>query len=264
MAAMCISLGDYDNNGTLDLYVSDFQLASDHIWRNDGKGFFEEVSDLVGITTPTKHVLSFGGGFFDMDNDGWLDLFIANGHVYEGVEKVFPDTTYKQINSLFHNDGAGKFIDVTREAGSGFTIPHAGRGAAFADFDNDGNVDIVVGNNDDPPLLLHNSGAAGNHFVNFKLIGKKSNRDALGARLRLHAGGISQIREIAAGGSYLSQSDLRANFGLGRATRADTLEIQWPSGLRQTFRDIAADAFYVVEEGRDQLGVQKFTRAGRP
>ncbi|HUE24758.1 MAG TPA: ASPIC/UnbV domain-containing protein, partial [Bryobacteraceae bacterium] len=99
---------------------------------------------------------------------------------------------------------------------------------------------------------------------NFKLIGKKSNRDALGARLRLHAGGISQIREIAAGGSYLSQSDLRANFGLGRATRADTLEIQWPSGLRQTFRDIAADAFYVVEEGRDQLGVQKFTRAGRP
>ena len=264
MAAMCISLGDYDNNGTLDLYISDFQLTSDHIWRNDGKGFFEEVSDSVGITAPTKHVLSFGGGFFDMDNDGWLDLFIANGHVYEGVEKVFPDTTYKQINSLFHNNGAGKFIDVTREAGGGFTVPHAGRGAAFADFDNDGNVDIVVGNNGDPPLLLHNSGAAGNHFVNFRLIGKKSNRDALGARLRLHAGGLSQIREIAAGGSYLSQSDLRAHFGLGHATKADTLEIQWPSGLRQTFRDIAADAFYVVEEGKDQLGVQKFTRSARP
>jgi hypothetical protein len=261
MAAMCISFGDYDNNGTLDLYISDFQLASDHIWRNDGKGFFEDVSDMVGITAPTKHVLSFGGGFFDMDNDGWLDLFIANGHVYEGVEKVFPDATYKQINSLFHNDGTGKFIDVTHQAGSGFTVPHAARGAAFADFDNDGNVDIVVGNNDDPPLLLHNSGAAGNHFVNFRLIGKKSNRDGLGARLRLKAGGFSQIREVSAGGSYLSHSDLRANFGLGRATKAETLEVHWPSGLRQTFRDIAADAFYVIEEGRDQLGTQKMIHA---
>ena len=262
MAAMCISLGDYDNNGTLDLYISDFQLASDHIWRNDGKGFFEEVSDEVGITAATRHVLSFGGGFFDMDNDGWLDLFIANGHVYEGVEKVFPDTTYKQINSLFHNDGSGKFIDVTREAGNGFSVPHAGRGAAFVDFDNDGNMDIVVGNNDDPPLLLHNSGAPGNHFVNFKLIGKKSNRDAMGARLRVHAGGITQIREIAGGGSYLSQSDLRANFGLGHATQIDSLEIQWPSGLRQTFRAMAADTFYSVEEGSEPKAL-KFALAGK-
>ena len=253
MAAMCISLGDYDNDGYLDLYISDFQLASDHVWHNDGKGFFDETSDLVGITAPTKHVLSFGGGFFDFDNDGWLDLFIANGHVYEGVEKVFPDTTYKQINSLFRNNGAGKFVEVTREAGSGFSIPHAGRGVAFADFDNDGNVDIVVGNNGDPPLLLHNSGGAGNHFVSFKLIGKKSNRDAMGARLRLHAGGISQIREIAGGGSYLSQSDLRAHFGLGRNTKADSLEVIWPSGLRQTFRNIAADGFYAIEEGKDEL-----------
>jgi hypothetical protein len=261
MAAMCISLGDYDNDGFLDLYISDFQLASDHVWHNDGKGFFEETSDRVGITAPTRHVLSFGGGFFDFDNDGWLDLFIANGHVYEGVEKVFPDTTYKQINSLFHNNGAGKFVEVTKDAGEGFSVPHAGRGAAFADFDNDGNLDIVVANNGDPPLLLHNSGAA-NHFVNFRLIGKKSNRDAMGARLRLKAGGLSQIREIAGGGSYLSQSDLRAHFGLGRTTRADSLEIVWPSGLRQTFRNIAADRFYAIEEGKDQLGTQQFSTKG--
>jgi len=264
MAAMCISLGDYDNDGYLDLYVSDFQLASDHVWHNDGKGFFEEASEMLGITAPTKHVLSFGGGFFDMDNDGWLDLFIANGHVYEGVEKVFPDTTYKQINSLFHNTfynrGAGKFIEVTRQAGNGFTVPYAGRGAAFADFDNNGNMDVIVANNDDPPLLLHNGGGTGNHFVNFKLIGRKSNRDAMGARLRLRAGGISQIREIAGGGSYLSQSDLRAHFGMGRAARADSLEVFWPSGVRQTFRDIAADGFYVIDEGSDQLGAQKITR----
>ncbi len=257
MAAMCISLGDYDNDGYLDLYISDFELASDHVWHNDGKGFFEETSDIVGITAPTKHVLSFGGGFFDFDNDGWLDLFIANGHVYEGVEKVFPDTTYKQINSLFHNDGTGKFIEVTRKAGDGFTVPHAGRGAAFADFDNDGNLDVVVANNGDPPLLLHNSGGTGNHFINFKLAGKKSNRDAMGARLRLKAGGLSQIREIAGGGSYLSQSDLRAHFGLGRNVKADSLEIAWPSGARQTFHNIPADGFYLIEEGKDQIEMQR-------
>jgi len=151
---------------------------------------------------------------------------------------------------------------VTREAGNGFSVPHAGRGAAFVDFDNDGNMDIVVGNNDDPPLLLHNSGAPGNHFVNFKLIGKKSNRDAMGARLRVHAGGITQIREIAGGGSYLSQSDLRANFGLGHATQIDSLEIQWPSGLRQTFRAMAADTFYSVEEGSEPKAL-KFALAGK-
>jgi enediyne biosynthesis protein E4 len=260
MAAMCISLGDYDNDGNLDLYISDFELSSDHVWHNDGKGFFDDTSNIVGITAPTRHVLSFGGGFFDFDNDGWLDLFIANGHVYEGVEKVFPGTTYKQINSLFRNNGAGKFIEVTHEAGDGFTVPYAGRGAAFADFDNDGNMDIVVGNNADPPLLLHNSGAPGSHFVTFKLIGTKSNRDAMGARLRLQAGGISQIREIAGGGSYLSQSDLRAHFGLGHAAKADSLEIRWPNGLRQVFHDIAGDRFYIIEEGKSEPRRQTFAR----
>ena len=133
-------------------------------------------------------------------------------------------------------------------------------GVAFADFDNDGFMDVVVGNNGDPPLLLHNSGGNGNHFLNFKLVGTKSNRDAMGARVRVVAGGISQIREIAGGGSYLSQSDLRANFGLGKATRAETVEIKWPSGLQQVFHDVEADKFYLVEEGKDQLGLQHIPR----
>ena len=263
MAAMCISLGDYDNDGNLDLYISDFQLASDHVWRNDGTGFFDETSDIAGITVPTRNVLSFGGGFFDYDNDGWLDLFIANGHVYEEVERVTPSIHYKQINSLFHNDGHGKFVEVSRSSGDGFSTPYAGRGAAFADFDNDGNMDIVVANVGDPPLLLHNEGAVGNHFVNFKLIGTRSNRDAMGARIRLRAGELSQIREIAGGGSYLSQSDLRAHFGLGSHTRAETVEISWPSGAHQVFRDVEADRFYVIEEGQNRLMPQKFGRAGR-
>jgi enediyne biosynthesis protein E4 len=258
MAAMCISLGDYDNDGWLDLYISDFQKSSDHVWRNSGQGYFDEVSGPAGITVPTREVLSFGGGFFDYDNDGWLDIFIANGHVYPEVEQVSPETHYKQTNTLFHNDGKGKFAEVSKQAGSGFQKPYVGRGVAFADFDNDGFMDLVVGNNGDPPLLLHNSGGNGNHYVNFKLVGKKSNRDAMGARVRIVAGGVSQIREIAGGGSYLSQSDLRANFGLGKATRVETVEVQWPSGQKQTFRNLEADKFYLIEEGKEVVEMQRW------
>lgn len=260
MAAMCISLGDYDNDGRLDLYISDFQRSSDHLWHNEGKGLFDEVSDQAGITRPTRDVLSFGGGFFDYDNDGWLDLFIANGHVYPEVEQATPGIHYKQINSLFHNEGNGRFADVGKLAGTGFGTAYVGRGVAFADFDNDGFLDVVVANNGDPPLLLHNSGGNGNHFLNFRLSGTKSNRDAMGARIRVVAGTTSQIREIAGGGSYLSQSDLRANFGMGKAKRAETVEVAWPSGLRQVFRNVEADKFYVVEEGKVELQLQQFAR----
>ena len=256
MAAMCISLGDYDNDGQLDLYISDFQRSSDHLWHNDGKGFFDEVSDEAGITQATRDVLSFGGGFVDYDNDGLLDLFIANGHVYPEVEQATPGTHYKQINSLFHNESNGKLTEVSKFSGNGFETAYAGRGVAFADFDNDGFVDVLVANNGDPPLLLHNSGNNGNNFLNFKLVGKKSNRDAMGARIHVVSGTTSQIREIAGGGSYLSQSDLRANFGLGKLKRADTVEITWPSGQRQTFKDVDANKFYLIEEGKDQLEIQ--------
>jgi hypothetical protein len=259
MAAMCISLGDYDNDGLLDLYISDFQGSSDHLWHNDGKGNFDEVSDEAGITAPTHNVLSFGGGFMDYDNDGWVDLFIANGHVYPEVEQASPGTHYKQLNSLFHNEKNGKFVDVSSQTGMTEQAPHAARGVAFADFDNDGWMDILVANNGDPPLLLHNSGNS-NHFVNFRLVGTKSNRDAMGARIRITAGGTSQLREIAGGGSYLSQSDLRANFGLGKATIVDDVEVSWPSGQKQSFHNVAGDKFYLVQEGREQLDLQRFTR----
>jgi enediyne biosynthesis protein E4 len=263
MAAMCISLGDFNNDGWLDLYISDFQGSSDHIWKNDTRGGFDEVSDQVGITAPTRAVLSFGGGFFDYDNDGWLDMFIANGHVYPEVEQATPEVRYKQVNTLFHNDGHGKFVDVTKASGDGFATPYVGRGVAFADFDNDGFEDVVVGNNGDPPLLLHNSGGNGGHFVSFKLIGTKSNRDAMGARLELTAGGMTQIREVAGGGSYLSQSDLRAHFGVGGAGKIDKLEISWPSGARQVFKDFAVDQFYSIQEGKDELGSQRFVKDKR-
>jgi hypothetical protein len=251
-----MSLGDYDNDGLLDLYISDFQRSSDHLWHNDGKGFFDEVSEEAGITRPTREVLSFGGGFFDYDNDGWLDIFIANGHVYPEVEQATPGTHYRQTNSLFHNEGNGKFVEVSKISGAGFDTPYVGRGVAFADLDNDGFMDVVVANNGDSPLVLHNTGGNGNHFLNLKLVGKKSNRDAMGARIHVVSGPMSQIREIAGGGSYLSQSDLRANFGLGKEKRAKTIEITWPNGQRQTFHDVEADKFYLVEEGKDQLELQ--------
>lgn len=260
MAAMCISFGDYDNDGQLDLFITDFQQNSDHLWHNDGKGSFDEVSDQAGITLPTRRVLGFGGGFFDYDNDGWLDLFVANGHVYPEVEEVSPEVKFKQIDSLLHNEGKGHFVEATKTAGPGFQTPYVGRGVAFADFDNDGFMDLVVGNNGDPPLLLRNSGGNGNHFVNFKLVGHKSNRDAMGARVHIVAGGVSQIREISGGGSYLSQSDLRANFGLGKTTKVDLLEISWPSGKKQVFRDLEAGKFYQIDEGNDAPGLQRFAR----
>ncbi len=262
MAAMCISLGDYDNDGWLDLYVSDFQGSSDHVWHNDGKGNFDEVSDALGITAPTHNVLSFGGGFFDYDNDGWLDLFVANGHVYPEIEQASPGTHYKQLNSLFHNDAGKKFSETGPLAGIDQQTPRVARGVAFADLDNDGFVDVAVANNGDPPVLLRNTGN-GNHFINFKLIGTKSNRDAMGARIRVTALGISQIREIAGGGSYLSQSDLRANFGLGSGTKAELVEIKWPSGRMQTFHDVAANTFYLVREGDNELRIQPYASAVR-
>jgi len=270
MAAMCISLGDYDNDGLLDLYISDFQKSSDHLWHNAGRGFFDEVSSEAGITLPTRDVLSFGGGFIDYDNDGWLDLFIANGHVYPEVEQAMPGTRYKQLNTLFHNENGKRFSVATELSGISDLAPRAARGAAFADLDNDGFVDIIVANNGDPPAILHNDGGSENHFVNFRLVGsggsgfvstnpdaKKSNRDAMGARIRITAGGVSQIREIAGGGSYLSQSDLRANFGLGKSTVVELVEIQWPSGTKQSFRNVPAGKFYLVTEGSDSLPLQK-------
>jgi enediyne biosynthesis protein E4 len=259
MAAMCISFGDYDNDGWLDLYISDFQGSSDHLWHNDGKGNLDEVSAAAGIIAPTHSVLSFGGGFFDYDDDGWQDLFIANGHVYPEVVRSSPGTRYQQINSLFRNQGNGKFVETTKLTGIASLPPRVGRGVAFADFDNDGFMDIIVANNGDAPVLLHNSGNR-NHFLNLKLVGTKSNHDAMGARIRIVAGGVSQIREISGGGSYLSQSELRAHFGLGKNLRADSVEIKWPSGQADLFQNVPADQFYRIEEGGHQLQRQQFSR----
>jgi hypothetical protein len=260
MAAMNISLGDYDNDGYLDLYISDCQGRPDHIWHNNHHGFFEEVSSEVGIARFTNK-LSFGGGFLDYDNDGWLDLFITNGHVTPEVEQISDSIHYRQKPLLFHNDQKGHFVDVSAVSGEALQNTYTGRGVAFADFNNTGNLDIIVANVDGPPLLLRNEGNQGNHFLNLKLVGTRSNRDAMGARIRVQAGSLSQIREVMGAGSYMSQSDLRAHFGLGKATQADLVDVNWPSGVHQSFRNVVADRFYLIVEGSDLLKAQQFVPA---
>ena len=209
----------------------------------------ELCGSAVYVGTGVKDTVMKCGGI-DVNDDGWRDLVIANGHVYPEIEQVSPGTHYKQVNSLFHNEYGKKFSEVGALAGIATLPPHAGRGVVFADFDNDGFTDILVANNGDPPLLLRNGGNS-NHFLNLKLIGVKSNRDAIGARVRVTSGGISQIREITGGGSYLSQNDLRANFGLGNARNVEMVEIKWPrpSSTVERFTGLPIDRYITIVEG---------------
>jgi hypothetical protein len=249
MAAMGIDLGDFMNEGLPGLFVADFSKRPDHLWRRSREGFFSEVSTPSGIARATFDYLGFGAGFIDYDNDGWLDLFVANGHVYPEIEQSSSDEHYLQNNQLFHNQRDGTFLETTAQAGPALQIRHAGRGAAFGDLFNDGNMDIVVNNNDGPPVLLRNSGVKGNHFLSLLLIGARSNRDAIGARVDVKAGALKMRGDVRSGGSYLSSSDVRLHFGLGPATQADQITVRWPSGLKQQFGPLAADRFYALREG---------------
>ncbi len=258
MAAMGIDFGDYLNDGREDLYVADFSKRPNHLWEAEAGGYFKEVSTPSGIGAATFSYLGFGAGFLDYDNDGWLDLFTANGHVYPEVEQGHTDEHYLQQNQLFHNERNGRFRETTREAGPGFQELHAGRGAAFGDYDCNGTVDILVNNNDGPPLLLQNQGSPGRNFVSFKLIGGRSGRDAIGARIRITVGGLKQFREVRSGGSYLSSSDPRLHFGLGAASVVDHVEVIWPSGVRQRLDSLPADRFYQIREGDPHVSEQTF------
>lgn len=249
MAAMGIDLGDFLNEGRLGFLVADFSKRPDHIWKNIGNGAFLEMSGPSNLGNAGFPYLGFGAGFFDYDNDGWLDVTIANGHVYPEVEQPGADEHYLQQNQLFHNERTGTFREVTQEAGSGFQLKHAARGVAFGDFDNDGNFDLLISNNDGPPTLLHHTGNSNKHFVNFKMVGTRSNRDAIGTRVTISIGKNNQKREVKSGGSYLSSSDPRLHFGLGDVTKIDTVTVQWISGAKQVFHDLPADKFYQFVEG---------------
>jgi hypothetical protein len=247
-AGMGVAIGDYDRNGTVDIFKTNFAGDTATLYANDGKGSCEDRTFAGGIGVNTRW-LGWGVGFLDLDNDGWLDLFLVNGHVYPEVERIQTEAGYKQRKVVYRNLRTGRFQDVTERLGPPATTPKAGRGAAFADLDNDGDLDIVVNNVHDTPDLFTLDSPADAHWVILKLVGTRSNRSAIGARVRLATAAGPQVQEVRGGGSYYSQNDLRVHFGLGTATRIERLEIRWPNGQEEAWTDVGIDRIVTVQEG---------------
>jgi hypothetical protein len=247
-AGMGVAVGDYDRNGTMDVFKTNFAGDTSTLYANTGQGFCEDRTFAAGLGVNTRW-LGWGTGFVDLDNDGWLDLFLVNGHVYPEVWQLPTEAAYQQRKVVYRNLANGRFADVSEALGPPVTVPKAGRGAAFGDFDNDGDVDIVVNNVHDTPDLFRLRADPANHWVLLKLQGTKSNRSAIGARVRLDAGGGSQWQEVRGGGSYASQNDQRVHFGLGAATRIDRVEVRWPNGQVEQWRDLPVDRIHTLVEG---------------
>jgi hypothetical protein len=247
-AGMGLGIGDLDRNGTMDVFKTNFAGDTSTLYSNTGKGFCEDRTFAAGIGVNTRW-LGWGAGAVDLDNDGWLDLFLVNGHVYPEVWQLPTEAAYRQRKVVYRNLANGRFADVSEALGPPVTDPKAGRGAAFGDVDNDGDVDVVVNNVHDTPDLFRTRADPAHHWLLVKLEGTKSNRSAIGARVRVEAGGASQWQEVRGGGSYISQNDLRAHFGLGAATRVDRLEVRWPNGLVEEWRDLPADRVHRLVEG---------------
>ena len=247
-AGMGTDFGDFDRDGDLDIAVCNFQWEACRLYRNDGDDAFADMSFASGLGEPTLATLTFGTDFLDYDNDGDLDLYLANGHVHPEVEAFDKATSYPQLDQLFVNDGSGKFALAIEDMGPGMALAGVSRGAAFADIDNDGDMDAFVSNNNQRPFLLRNDGGNRNHWLAIKTIGRVSNRDGIGARVKVISGDLVQIEEVRSGSSYLSQNDLRVYFGLGRRERVDRVEIRWPSGIVQTLEEMAIDSIHRVEE----------------
>ncbi len=248
-SGMGIDAGDYDGDGRPDLFVTTFQDDYKPLYHNDGNLRFSDVTYAARIGQVSFNRLSWGTGFQDFDNDGWEDLFVASGHVYPQVDAAhLSQETYGQQNQVLRNLGNGSFADVTATGGPGLQVVKSSRGVAFGDFDNDGRIDAVVVNMDDSLTLLHNTTKNANHWLTVRTIGARSNRDGIGARVRVRAGGRDQIREVKTSGSYASASDPRVHFGLGAPSRIESLEVKWPSGAKQVFTDVPEDHIVVVHE----------------
>jgi hypothetical protein len=247
-AGMGVGIGDYDRNGTMDIFKTNFAGDTSTLYANSGGGFCEDRTFASGIGTNTRW-LGWGCAFVDLDNNGWLDLFLANGHVYPEVVQLKTEAGYRQRKVIYRNLENGRFEDVTERLGPPASLPKAARGAAFGDYDDDGDVDVVINNVNDAPDLYRVESDPANHWLTIKLVGTRSNRSAIGARVRCTAGGITQTQEVRGGGSYLSQNDLRVHFGLGPAARVDRLEVRWPNGLTEEWSALAADRILTLKEG---------------
>ena len=262
-ASMGIAVGDYNHTGRPSLHVTNFEDENDDLYRNDGDWNFSEESYESGLAAASLPWVKWGTAFVDLDNDGWLDLITVTGHVYPQTDMMASDSGYRQPKLLSMNQRDGTFCDASTQAGPALTEKQVSRGLAVADLFNDGNMDIVINNLDGRPMILHNHGIPGRHWVSFELAGARSNRLALNARIKITAGGMTQTGEVHSGGSYLSQNDLRIHFGLGSATKVDSVEIHWPSGAVDHIGSLAADHFYSVLEGHGVVPPERI-RPQRP
>jgi hypothetical protein len=243
-AGMGIACGDLDGDGRLDLAVTNFFGESTSFFRNLGSGLFADRTAAIGLAAPSRYLLGFGAAFLDVNNDGWLDLITANGHVMDSR----PQAPYAMPLQLLLGGAGGWLAEVSAQSGPPFRVLHLGRALATGDLDNDGRVDVLVVAQNEPVVYLHN-GTAGGHFVTIHLEGTTSNRDAVGVRVTLSAGGRRRVAQRVGGGSYQSASDPRLHFGLGEARRVEWLEVRWPSGRVDRHEDLAADAAYLLREG---------------
>ena len=250
LGSMGVTWGDYDHSGRLSMFITEFADQPNTLYRNEATERFEDLAMASHLGQPSLPLVGWGTTFFDLDNDGWLDLFVANGHVYPQMDEVRGSAPYAEPMLLHRNLHNGSFEEVSRAAGLADMPMKSRRGAAFGDIFNNGNVDIVVLNVGEPPSLLLNTNKSTNHRVLFHLVGTNSNRAAIGARITIHAAGMTQFDEVRGGGSYLSQNDLRLHFGLGSAAKIDLMEVRWPTGKSESFKNVAADTIYTVIEGQ--------------
>ena len=264
-AGMGVSAADYDLDGNLDIVKTNFAGDTPSLYRNRGGANFDDATFPAGLGLHTQY-LGWGCGFFDMDNDGWADILLCNGHVYPEVEQLKTEAGYAQRKILYRNLRNGRFEDVSERAGMGINAPAPARGCAFGDFDNDGDIDVVVNTVNDYPQLLRCDSRVSNNWIKVKTIGTKSNRSGIGARLKCVSRPANekkdheQIDEVRSGGSYLSQNDLRIHFGLGRADKVELLEIRWPSGQVDQLKNVSVNQLIFVKEGQGIVRNLQFSK----
>jgi enediyne biosynthesis protein E4 len=252
--SMGLSAGDYDRDGRLDLVVTNFSDDYNTIYHKDADGNFTDVSRRTRTAAASMPYVGWGTKFFDYDNDGWLDLMVVNGHVYPQIEGAYPGGMYRQRKLLYRNRRDGTFEEIAASLGPALLERRASRGAAFGDYDEDGDLDVMVNDLDGPPMLLRNDGGSRlGHWISLRLIGTKSNRNAVGAKVWLTAGQMTQVDEIHSGDSYISHSDWRLHFGLGSATRVEAVTIRWPSGSTQKLGDLPVDRVVTIKEGQPMV-----------
>jgi hypothetical protein len=254
-AGMGADAADYDGDGRLDVFVTNFSHDYNTLYQNSAEGFFSDVSYQAGVAAPSLPYLGWGAGFADFDNDGLVDLFVANGHVYPEVDRFGLGTKYRQRKQLFKNLGKGRFSDATAEVAGGLLIEKSSRGATFGDIDNDGDIDVLVININDRPSLLRNDTSSDNNWIALKLVGNAHNRDALGARVSFADAGTLQVAEVRSGGSYLSHNDMRVHFGLGRRTAVPPMNVRWPDGALERFEGLTPNGIHVIRQGQGRAAL---------